>query len=241
MLPRILGGFDMHPNVSVIDVTSSVMRSRALSNRQLSIQRVANGADCTAGVSKDLDEPPSTALVRLRLAVAELFHAVRNALQDEHESAQECLERACELLKLEPSPTHLPAAPRDRAVMPTRGGLAPWQIREVTLHIEKHLDARVTIKDLATLVRLSSYHFCRTFKVSFGDSPHGYLMRRRVERAQGLMLSSKMPLGQIAVVCGLADQAHFNKLFVRFVGENPGAWRRARAIAPREVDGHLHA
>lgn len=229
----------MQPNLSVSDDSLSAMRSRALNNRAMPMERVANGAERADDASEDLDELPSTSLVRLRHAVAELFHAVRNALQDEREAAQECLERACVLLKLEPSVTHLPAAPDDRAVTAIRGGLAPWQIREVTTHIENHLDATVTIKDLATLVRLSSYHFCRAFKVSFGDSPHGYLMRRRVEHAQGLMLSSQMPLGQIAVACGLADQAHLNKLFLRLVGQNPGVWRRARAIAPGKLAEHL--
>ena len=92
--------------------------------------------------------------------------------------------------------------------------------------------ATITTKDLAVLARLSSYHFCRAFRDSFGASPHGYLMRRRVERAKGLMLTTNASLGQIAADCGLSDQAHFNKLFRRFVGESPGAWRRARATAP---------
>ena len=111
---------------------------------------------------------------------------------------------------------------------PSRGGLAPWQIRRVTTHIEMNLDGAITTKDLATLARLSSYHFCRAFRHSFGDSPHGFVMRRRVERAQGLMLTTNASLGQIAADCGLTDQAHFNKLFRRFVGESPGVWRRAR-------------
>jgi AraC-like DNA-binding protein len=46
------------------------------------------------------------------------------------------------------------------------------------------------------------------------------------------MLTTDAPLGQIAADCGLADQAHFSKLFRRFVGESPGVWRRARAAAP---------
>jgi AraC-like DNA-binding protein len=88
------------------------------------------------------------------------------------------------------------------------------------------------VKELAELVKLSSFHFCRTFRDSFGASPHGYVMRRRMERAQGLMLTTNASLGQIAADCGLADQAHFNRLFRRFVGESPGTWRRARATVP---------
>jgi AraC-like DNA-binding protein len=99
-----------------------------------------------------------------------------------------------------------------------------------------NLDATIRTNDLSTLVRLSSFHFCRAFRESVGDSPHGYVMRRRVERAQGLMLTTDTSLGQIAADCGLADQAHFNKLFRKFVGESPGAWRRARATAPPGIE-----
>jgi hypothetical protein len=74
-------------------------------------------------------------------------------------------------------------------------------------------------------------HFCRAFRESFDESPHKYVMRRRIERAQGLMLQTNLSLAQIAIECGLADQAHLNKSFRRFVGECPGAWRRAR-VAP---------
>jgi AraC family transcriptional regulator len=108
------------------------------------------------------------------------------------------------------TPTRAQIARPGRAEASTRGGLAPRQIREVTTHMKANLEATITVKHLAALVRLSSYHFCRAFRISFGDSPHGYLMRRRVERAQGLMLTSNVPLGQIAAACGLADQAHFN-------------------------------
>ena len=50
-------------------------------------------------------------------------------------------------------------------------------------------------------------------------------MRRRLERAQQMMLTTNASLGQIAGECGFADQAHFNKLFRRLVGESPHAWR----------------
>jgi AraC-like DNA-binding protein len=113
-----------------------------------------------------------------------------------------------------------------------QGGLAPWRIRRVTTYIESNLDATIGIKDLATHVALSYFHFCRAFRGSFGETPHGHLMRRRVERAKGLMLTTDSPLREIAAECGCADQAHFTKLFHRFVGESPGAWRRTRATAP---------
>jgi transcriptional regulator GlxA family with amidase domain len=94
------------------------------------------------------------------------------------------------------------------------------------------LDATIGIKDRAALAKLSCFHFFRAFRGTFGETPHGYLMRRRVERAQGLLLTTNAPLGEIATECGCSDQAHFTKLFHRFVGESPGAWRRTRATAP---------
>jgi AraC family transcriptional regulator len=173
-------------------------------------------------------------LERLRVVVTELFKAISNALQDERESAKECIQRASTVLQTDPTFRIFGSEVQflnDARPKPIRGGLAPWQIRRVTTHIEANLDATIRINDLATLMRLSSFHFCRAFRNSFGDSPHGYVMRRRVERAQGLMLTTNASLVQIAAECGLADQAHLYKLFRRFVGESPGAWRRARTTA----------
>lgn len=109
-----------------------------------------------------------------------------------------------------------------------RGGLAPWQVRRVTDYIEEHLAVTIRLEDLARLAKLSHSHFCRAFKESIGHPAHAYVMRRRVQRAQGLMLTTAESLSQIAAQCGMADQAHFCKLFRRLVGESPNAWRRAR-------------
>ena len=113
----------------------------------------------------------------------------------------------------------------------TRGGLAPWQVRRVTEYIEEHLSSTIRLQDLAGIARLSHSHFCRAFKESLGHPAHAYVMRRRVNRAQGLMLTTSESLSQIAALCGMADQAHFCKLFRRLVGESPNAWRRANRQA----------
>jgi AraC family transcriptional regulator len=227
----------MQPNVSVID-TFRVVRGCALNNRSAPVEPIGETTTMLNETPGSTEDAGST-VAQLHRAVAELFNTVADALQGEHESAHECLGRAGALLRIVVPPTKAQVPRLGRTAAPTRGGLAPWQIREVTTHIESNLEATITVKHLAARVRLSSYHFCRAFKISFGDTPHGYLMRRRVERAQGLMLTSNVPLGQIAAACGLADQAHFNKLFRRFVGENPGAWRRARTIAPRDTGATL--
>jgi transcriptional regulator GlxA family with amidase domain len=164
---------------------------------------------------------------QIRTALAELCSAVRSALDNERGTAEESLRRAAEILH------DIGAA---AAVTPqrTQGGLAPWQIRKVTSHIEAHLDQPISNDDLAALVRLNPSHFGRTFRNSFGEPPHEYVIRRRVERAQGLMLSTDASLSEIAMDCGLADQSHLTRLFRRIAGESPRAWRRARIRAPGE-------
>ena len=172
----------------------------------------------------------------LREAVHEMFHAIGNLLNEELESAQTCLQRAALALRLPPRSAELGTVVSRKSQQIIRGGLAPWQARVLKTHIETHLDVSLRTKELANLVKLSSFHFCRVFRVSFGNSPHGYVTRRRIERAQGLILTTRLPLGQIAVDCGFADQAHFTKLFRRLTGESPGEWRRVRAEAA--VEGH---
>lgn len=162
---------------------------------------------------------------KIRSAMAELCSAIRSALDDERGTAEDSLRRAVEILQ------EMGEA-QATSTQVVRGGLSPWQVRKVTNHVEAHLDRPIRNEDLATLVRLNPSHFGRAFRNSFGEPPHEYVIRRRVERAQGLMLSTDASLSEIALDCGLADQSHLTRLFRRIAGESPRAWRRARSGAP---------
>jgi transcriptional regulator GlxA family with amidase domain len=105
----------------------------------------------------------------------------------------------------------------------------------VLAHIEANLDAPIRNTDLAALARLSTFHFNVSFRNSVSNSPHGFIIRRRVERAQALMLSTDHSLSDIAAECGLADQAHLTRLFRRIVGETPAAWRRTHRVRARPM------
>ena len=165
---------------------------------------------------------------QFRSVVTELCTALRSALDDERVTAEDSLRRAAEILR-EIGGTET------RAKEPVRGGLSPWQVRKVASYIDANLERSIKNEDLATLVRLNGSHFGRAFRNSFGEPPHEYVIRRRVERAQGLMLSTEASLSDIALDCGLADQSHLTRLFRRIVGESPSAWRRARLSAPGEI------
>lgn len=120
-----------------------------------------------------------------------------------------------------------PAAPRAASNRPTPM-LAPWQARRVADHVARNLAEIIRTSDLASLARLTPGYFSKAFRGSFGVAPHAYITARRMEQARDLMLNSDEPLSQIALACGLYDQAHFTRLFRKLHGEVPGAWRRSR-------------
>jgi AraC family transcriptional regulator len=105
-------------------------------------------------------------------------------------------------------------------------GLAPWQTRKVREFIDASLDSTIRLRDCAGKARLSISYFSHAFKTTFGTTVCHYIRRRRIERAQQLMLSSREPLSQIALACGFADQAHYCRVFRNVVGRSPHTWRR---------------
>jgi len=114
-------------------------------------------------------------------------------------------------------------------------GLAPWQARKVKEFIEASLDSTIRLRDCASKAHLSASYFSHAFKATFGTTVCHYIRRRRIERAQHLMLWSKEPLSQIALACGFSDQAHYCRVFRAVVGLSPSAWRRRNMdLAPDE-------
>lgn len=152
--------------------------------------------------------------------VAVLLNDARAALQSDRAFARTCVVRALELLREDPAPSC------------PHGGLAAWQIRRLLAHIEARLDASIRVVDLAALVRLSTSHFSRAFKQSFGQAPMTYVSLQRVRLAQRLLLTTDDSLCQISLACGMCDQAHLTRVFRRIVGDSPMAWRRRHAMGP---------
>jgi len=123
------------------------------------------------------------------------------------------------------------SAPRQ----PTRrsdGALSRAKLRAVVEYVEAHLDAGLTLEQMAAVVHLSAYHFARQFKVVTGQPPHQYVIARRVERAQQLLHADlDLSLAEIAASVGFADQSHFSHHFKRVVGVTPRQLRRSARIA----------
>lgn len=161
--------------------------------------------------------------------MADLLDQARRAVDHDLDVTRDAVARLSALLDTVESGEPEPA--NDRRLPPPRGaGLAPWRARRLMAFIDENLDQTITIETLAGLVRLSCGHLSRAFKDTFGVSPHALVMRRRIERAQGLMLRTRDPLSQIAISCGFADQAHFSRLFRQMVGATPNSWRRTHWV-----------
>lgn len=110
--------------------------------------------------------------------------------------------------------------------LPDNGRLASWQERRAKEIMHSRLAARLTIADIARECRLTPSYFAKAFRRTTGMSPHHYLTHIRVEEAKSLLLSSMLPLADIALICGFGDQSYFTRVFTRSVGASPGKWRR---------------
>ena len=112
------------------------------------------------------------------------------------------------------------------AAEPNRGGLAPWQMKRACDRLESDLAGKVALQQIATELGLSVSHFSRAFRISTGLPPHQWLLRQRVKAAKQLMTIRDLPLSEIAMSAGFANQSHFTRVFSSLVGVSPGAWRR---------------
>lgn len=165
----------------------------------------------------------------LSVAAAQLIEAASRARGGDCEASKAHVEHAIALLRGIPSlgPRRSHQVPNAEAPI-ARGALPAWKMRKVLAYVEANLSRRIHVKELAKVVGLSASHFCRAFKCAFGASPRDYVLRRRIEVAQAMMLTTSEPFHSIAMSCGMCDQQHFTRSFRRIVGETPSMWRQTR-------------
>jgi AraC family transcriptional regulator len=103
--------------------------------------------------------------------------------------------------------------------------LARWRLKRVVDYVEASLADPVSLADLAAAAGLTRMHFAAQFRAATGLPPHEYLIRRRIERAQEMLVADDLALVEIALSVGFQTQSHFTSVFKRFVGQSPRAWR----------------
>jgi AraC-like DNA-binding protein len=159
----------------------------------------------------------------LAASLIHLLECAKRQLDQDREKAKASIARAASLLRVE-----FDRRNADADEGPSQGALVAWQVNRVRAHIDAHLETSIRIRDLAAVARRSTAYFCRAFKATFGETPHAFIVSRRLHRAAELMLTSDDPLSQVAFACGFADQAHLCKMFKQRHGQSPAVWRRQR-------------
>lgn len=112
--------------------------------------------------------------------------------------------------------------PRIMATKPITGS----KMRRLVDYIEDNLDGDLSLHALAAQVGMSPLYLARAFRVAIGQSPHQYILSRRIERARELLRNTDLPVVDIAIAVGFSSQSHLAHWFVRQIGVSPGAYRR---------------
>src|SRR4051794_37552788 len=111
--------------------------------------------------------------------------------------------------------------------------------------MDRSFDKPLDVPALARVALTSEAHFIRTFKATFGETPHRYLQRRRLERSMALLRETDRPVTEICLDVGFSSLGSFSRTFSRVVGMSPSAYREAwrvgagsaRYVPPRVVMG----
>jgi AraC family transcriptional regulator len=157
--------------------------------------------------------------VHLANNLFELLQTAKRELERDREAAKASLATASSILQSE-------IERRSRAEGVRTGALAGWQMARVRAFIDANLHRNIYAKNLSAVARRSTAHFSRSFKQAFGEPPHAYVVKRRLERACHLMVTSSASLSEVALSAGFSDQSHFSRLFRQAFGQTPASWRR---------------
>jgi AraC family transcriptional regulator len=106
-------------------------------------------------------------------------------------------------------------------------GMSARKLQLVRDYVDAGLAGKLTLEDIAASIHMSAYHFARSFKATTGETPHAYVTRLRVERAQELLRTSSWSMPAIARRVGFSSKSHFAAVFLRLTGISPHRFRNA--------------
>jgi len=107
-----------------------------------------------------------------------------------------------------------------------RGGLTPARLRRVVELVHAEMDGDLSLEELADAAGLSINHFSEMFRESTGQSPHQFVLHRRIDRAKEMLRAAEMRVLDVAVACGFKNQQHFARVFRKVCGASPTEYRQ---------------
>lgn len=112
------------------------------------------------------------------------------------------------------------------------GRLDRGTVDRVAAFVDAELSGVLTLDRLASVARLSPFHFARAFKATTGLAPHQFVTFRRIHRATTLLVQSTDGVEQVAYAVGMSNVSHFRRVFRRHLGVTPGRLREDSKIGP---------
>lgn len=176
--------------------------------------------------------PDAASLRGMDPGVRALAHEMRRVLLTEGEQAGAYLARLADTLVARALQVtrawQVSASGRTRR---SRPDLAPFNLRRVQEHIDSRLGERITVEELASVAGLSRGYFSRAFHTATGESPHQFILARRLAEARRRLDDGAGDLAQLAVQTGFSSHAHLTTAFGQAFGMTPQAYRRLRRTA----------
>jgi AraC-like DNA-binding protein len=118
--------------------------------------------------------------------------------------------------------------------------VAPQPLARHLLRARDLIDGRyaesLDLEELAEAAHVSARHFSRSFRRTFGETPHQYLLTRRLERARHLLRTTDMQVAEVCLEVGFTSVGSFTTTFRRHVGVSPTAYREAHGVGPSAAD-----
>jgi len=182
-----------------------------------------------AAVSEIYGGDSATAELVPRFAIQDplleqLAIAITNALRDGNAGDGLYIDTIAQMMAVHLARAH---SSRSRPVRVVPAGPMPgWKMRRVIDYIEENLDGDLSLEAMAAEVEISPLYLARAFKAAIGQSPHRYVLARRIERAKELLRNTDMPVVDVALSSGFSSQSHLSHWFLRYVGVSPAVYRR---------------
>ena len=154
----------------------------------------------------------------------QLALAVANALREGTEDGL-YIDSIAQMIAVHLARTHSSRSQPSR-VPPAPAGISGGKMRRLAEFVEQNLERDLSLEKMAAEVDISPLYLPRAFKAAFGQSPHQYVLSRRIERAKDLLRGTSLPIVDVALAAGFSSQSHLSHWFLRIVGVSPAAYRR---------------